>query len=630
MTDRRILPTRSAAALAAAGQEQPAGGLARGDSPRVKPLSYPGRSVERSALVRPVTTLDLTLRPGRRLGQARVRLDAGGLPGDERSAYTDVPLNYGLLRLNQTPVGRRYPVLAFGAAASPAYLRDLLDQPGRSLAIPLVRARVEGAAVGFAACTSRWGYVPATPVVRPDISTDGYVMWLDEQQVELVSEPECGFERVLVRPEDGVRVTLAESGEVLGACHMYTNTHGYLVDQENGEPLPIGPQAELLTELARRSTRLRKVFGRSPDEWVQRAARMGADEVALLFEEAEVAFRQPVIGELAGNPWHSARYDDLPPAGPPPEGTFRVGPSPDGVFRDGQSVVRMSAALAERFGVDKHVVVSPAVPGVKDGMEALALVIANPDSEESTTVEVDQVIRNAIGVEVGESVTLRSVKLHRRRWPDLIIGRPNYVTARVQVADLAIVEREVCLIDPLTLELLGIESGEEVVLEGNPDARGAIAQVRVKAFATSDEIQQRRADLDGGDFSALFPSARDALGVYPDLPWVFLDRSTRTALGLHRKLAPVRIKPSRSFQLRRELREMMLLLGIAFIGVLQIIGDRTWQAGVLLFLVAMVIFGIALRMRGRLMHRVGIAPEHSWRAASAGLTTRRRGPRRRR
>jgi hypothetical protein len=59
--------------------------------------------------------------------------------------------------------------------------------------------------------------------------------------------------------------------------------------------------------------------------------------------------------------------------------------------------------------------------------------------------EIDQVVRNAIGVEVGESVRLEPALVRRRRWPDFLIGTPNYVTGRMQVADLTTVERDVCL-----------------------------------------------------------------------------------------------------------------------------------------------------------------------------------------
>lgn len=288
----------------------------------------------------------------------------------------------------------------------------------------------------------------------------------------------------------------------------------------------------------------------------------------------------------------------------------------------------MSRPLAERIGAATHVRVRPAVPDAAEGIDVVAAILIDEDSQATDFAELDQVVRNAIGVEVGEAVWLEPAIVRRRRWLDLLIGTPNYVTGRMQVADLTTVERQVCLMDPLTLELLGVDSGEEVVLEGGLEPDGQVAQARLVAFATSPEIQQRRSDLDGGDLSALFPSSRDALGVHPDLPWLFLDRRTRDSLRLGRKLAPVRVRSSRVFQLRREVREMMLLFGIAFIGVLQIISDQVLQIGVLLLLVLMIIGGIALRMRGRLSRHTKGGPTGPWTTSTTGAPPHRRHLRR--
>jgi hypothetical protein len=608
------------------------GRLSWDDSPRTNPLSYPGDWLPTSALIRPTSEWPLLPRRGRRLSQARVRLDADGLPGDDRVANVDVPLNYVLLRLNQPSVGQRYPVLSIGASPAPSYMRHVLDRPGHTLTVPLVQARVEGLEVAFAATVTEWGYVPVTPVIAPDRSTECFVMWLDEAQLAEVDEPESGFMRIFVPVGDpadgGVRITLP-SGEILGGCYVYVNRHGILTepDGRGGMPADIS-QPDLMTGLLARSESLRTTFGETPHDWAERASAGVYPEASRLFEREGWVLREPWFDQLADAPVPNLRYDEILPVDDLPTGAVQVRATREPAERDGDSVVRISRVLAERVGPTTHVRIRPAVPGAPEGIAVIAAIIIDDDSHETDRAELDQVVRNAIGIEVGESVYLEPAQIRRRRWPDLLIGTPNYVTGRMQRADLTTVERDVCLMDSLTLELLGVESGEEVVLEGGIDDDGEVAQVRIAAFATSAEIQQRRSDLDGGDINALFPSSRDALGVHPDLPWMFLDRGTRDALRLGRKLAPVRVRSSRTFQLRRELREMMLLFGIAFIGVLQIIDDQLVQIGVLTLLILMITGAIAIRMRGRLSRHTKGGPGGPWTTSTVGTAPHRRRLRR--
>ena len=108
-----------------------------------------------------------------------------------------------------------------------------------------------------------------------------------------------------------------------------------------------------------------------------------------------------------------------------------------------------------------------------------------------------------------------------------------------------------------------------------------------------------------GGFGALYPSSRDALGVYPDLPWIFLDKTTRALLGLgSQKLAIVRVRSSRVFQLRQELREIMLILVIAFLGLVDIVTSPSARSVMIVSMVLIIASAVVLRMRSRLTHRV--------------------------
>lgn len=159
-------------------------------------------------------------------------------------------------------------------------------------------------------------------------------------------------------------------------------------------------------------------------------------------------------------------YGDRAPAHRVPDGTFRARPTTDDFDRHGQAAVRVAPSVANRLGAN-HVLVSLAEIGDMSGagIRALSRVVA-ADGLAETEAEVDQILRNSVGAEVGEDVVLAPVKVTGSPVADAVFGRPNYVTCRVQTADLTTVEREVCLLDELTLNLLGVQAGDEVVIEG--------------------------------------------------------------------------------------------------------------------------------------------------------------------
>jgi hypothetical protein len=621
------------------------------EAPRERPTTYPGAWPENSILLAGATHFRLQLRRGRRLGQARI-LDCEHLPGEELTTEPELPLSHAMICYNVARVDDRTPVLAVGSNAAPAQLRHKYADSGVSAVMPLVKAKVEGLAAGVAAEVAGNGYVPATPIFGGDLVDELFVQWLDAHQLALLDETEPGYERLLLPAGDpaegGVRITLP-SGEVLGACYAYLSTRGSLADPSiprrraaagpappaegtdllrlpregprlTGRTIGHDRQTELVTALLDGSPRLRHLMGNST-EWFVRIRKPGVvDEVRQIFQEEGWARQQDVASRSVHEPGNAPPqvYGRILPAQPPQPGTWRVVPSADDIKREGQTVVRVTTDTSQTLGNPRHVTLrtAAAVPGSDiERLEAIARVLVDDDTGTAFTppghtvpdhvIELDEVLRLALGVEVGEDVTLAGIRVHHRRWLNHLIGRPFYVTCRVQIADPATAEREVCLLDPLTLDLLGIESGAEVVVEGRADDQGEARQIRLKALAVTDSVRQRREAITGGDFGSRFPSVRDALGVAHEIPWIYIDMTGRALLGISgQPLATVRVRPSRSFQLRQELREMLVVLGLAFIGVIELVTETWARIGLLIAMVALVVTTISVRMRGRLMRRI--------------------------
>ncbi|GAA5033994.1 hypothetical protein [Streptomyces siamensis] len=587
--------------------------LGLSEAPREHPLSYPGVWPTESGLLHENRLLRLRPIPNRRLAKWLVEQPPGGFRAGA-AGHGPVPLNYALMCANQTLVGDRFPVISVGSNACPAQLRHKMEGLGVSSTIPIVKARVTGIGIGVSAYVSPLGYVSSSPFHTPGVSRDLFITWLDAAQLEIVDasegifDPDGEYDRVLLPPED-FPMELA-SGELLGGAYLYVHRYGVIHDG-SGAPRTHPGERRLLTELLSESRQLREWFGDTPEEFSTRArgneqlcekgTRLFADEGRL----TDSGLRQYVTGEPA-----RTVYDDIHPANSLPSGSYHTGRTPDAFDQRGAGVVRLSRAVSAALGDPQFAIVQntqiPAARHERLGALATVIVAADIPAQEDRSVQVDHSLRVGVGLEPGEAVSVRAARLPRvrSRWQERFFGPVSYLTCRVQDGDRASAEQEVCLLDTLTLELLGVTSGDVVVLEGFPGADGVVPVLQLKAIRTSDEVQGRRKELHGGDMTSRYPSSLDALGTFPDLPWVFLDRRLWSGLGLEGQwLATVRIRCSRSYQLKKELREMVFLLGIAFIGVVTVLNSVVWQAASLAVLVLLVGFVVNVRLRSRLNQR---------------------------
>lgn len=568
-----------------------------GPSPRDDPLTYPGVAPRSSGLVTEGPYLVAEPRRGRRLAQARVVL------GAERPAALDVGLSrvslgFALLRLNAVPIEARIPVLAVGSNAAITQMQAKFQEAGISSVMPLTWADVTGIRVGVAAMISRWGYVPAAPVFEPGATARLAVNWLDPEQLTALDETEVGYERRLVADADGTRVRL-ESGEELPSTGIYACRRGLVADPATGRALDLPDQRELLALLLAGGGRaVRSLAGRDVEGFV----RAGADPERhplledALFDSSGVPVLPWAAPGRTGDPEPYGRGRSGLPAPPGAAGARRVAPSPDDVDRGGEPVVLVAPALREALGEPSHVVVRSCMDD-----QAPAAVGRLLEGEAIEEVQVDQSLRNGLGLEIGEWVTLEPAGVVRHRVADVVLGTPHSLLCRVQQAELVTSERPAALLPSLALDLIGVESGDRVVVEGLPrDAGGRLRAVTVRAFEAPDETLARRERLTGGGIQHRFPSARDALGVYPDLPWIFMDRALRNRLGLAQPLAVVRVRASRKDQVTKELREMLLVLVIAFIGLLQVVDVGVAWVAFLVLATALVVGAVGMRLRSRL------------------------------
>jgi hypothetical protein len=556
-----------------------------------EPWTYPGRPASGSGLLQGGTYRSLTVRPNRRLGQAVVNNDASTF-GEN--------LNYALLQANVAAVDARHLVVAIGSNAAPAVIHRKLAREGVNGVVPFVAGQVSGVVLGHSAHVSAAGYFAATPLAAPDlpVTLPVFASLLDDEQLTCIDNTEPNYDRILVT-DPSMRLLL-ESGEAPESYWMYVSTWG-LLGPSSG-PVGFGTQE--------------RVFGVLTDRLSEFGALGLAGDLpsAMRRLASDDGLRRQVSDELAVAGWvhasgfpvepgprHEQRYGATPAGFPEADDASQrmvVVSSRNDLQRMGEQCIALHPDDIERGGWRSHVAVHSLVR--RDLAPAITRLVRS-DSCGRGTVELDQVVRNALGLELQEQVRLEPALVRHRPVIDLLVARPHFSMVRVQAADLASVEQNIGLMTPVAMNILGLSDGDRVVLQGAPISTGQAEEVRISVHAAPDEMVQRRVALSGGGLSSRFPGARDALGVYPDLPWIFLDASTRERLGLTGfKLPVVRARASRRFQVGRELRELLLLWILAFVGLATVVSSRAILAAILCLFVLLGVFVIRSRIKQRL------------------------------
>ncbi|MCW2938479.1 MAG: hypothetical protein JWN00_1464 [Actinomycetia bacterium] len=201
--------------------------------PITAPLTYPGRALDGpAALLLDDSLFDLW--PGATpTGRWLVN-------GDEVATLDDMLADAGA-----APMSERHPVLAVGSNAAPAQLARKFSRAGVRPAVPITAVRVHGIAAGVSAHISRPGYIPAAPITVDGETSDLFVTWLDDAEVQAMDETEPNYHRV--RLPAAYPVTLPGE-QAVPDCWVYVSKHGCLLDR-SGEPRRLVAQRELISAL---------------------------------------------------------------------------------------------------------------------------------------------------------------------------------------------------------------------------------------------------------------------------------------------------------------------------------------------------------------------------------------------
>lgn len=182
-----------------------------------------------------------------------------------------------------------------------------------------------------------------------------------------------------------------------------------------------------------------------------------------------------------------------------------------------------------------------------------------------------------------------------------LLGR-RYIMLRVCKPLMNDIESDLCRIPVTAFPLLGVEEGDDVVLESVVERDGSfqLRSVKLQAFVASESMIKERESLESPESGARFIQAESVLGVTPDLERVFLDRLDRADLDVE-PVHAVRAGRSLGNQFAKNLREFGVIALASLFAIIPFISfgiarALPWVLGALAVAVLLVLWRIRSMM----------------------------------
>jgi hypothetical protein len=471
--------------------------------------------------------------------------------------------------------------LACGSNASPAQLRRKLSGHGGGSVVPVIGARVSGVDVVYSAHMSSYGAIPATLVASPGTEVSLHITFLDESQLRLMDDTELNYARVRIGGNE-FPLTL-ESGEKLSEYYAYLSTRGVLLLENRPVRLATIPgrrtsfqpatEEEVLSRVVSLvSQNLESSQAADVADFLDkvRSSQVSTSEISEQLRDNHSESNVGVLGD-GGRP---KIYREIASQWPGRQDREMLTVLPNYDRKPGDYALAVHPNVKSRLRLARYAVVENQV-----GEHVFSLIGAFSSKEvvdSEDQIRMDQTIRDAIGVKIRETVKLYPLRHFGgvlRRLIDILLPR-KYLVMRVQTAHATMIERPGCLIPEIAMEILGVEPGDEVVLESAVREEGSPAyrleEHKLRAYPTPADAQELREKTVSGMLQSRYPDCAEAFGVFPDLPWIFVDADVRRALKLG-KCSPVRVRASRRYQLIKEFREFALLIVITLLSAISLL-----------------------------------------------------------
>lgn len=611
-------------------------------SVRLKPINYPGNFAPWHCVVNKDNFQRIIYTPGRRLGQSRVLV----LDEQDSQKTKTVSLNKYLLLANSARIDERFPVVGVGSNSDPQVMAEKFarfsDEHGIYIdpVFPMFRAQLFNVGIGHLPVASKGGYF-ALAAHSIDCEEGLYstvtVSFLDRSQMRALDETEPNYIRSLISSNTQSKIDLkiedvSDGGkvekvgnELLDAFYVYRSRWGILRDEITCSPLPkYDSQKELFSRLGGRFPELYARLEKFSLGGQTQSSNLSLEEYPHLnsvisnsdgLESFLISSKK--TSEGSSDTQLERDYSDITSRWVGLKTSkYRVAATIPGVHETRNAPLAVVTEQMLKEIKERHHTKGKKISGntVKVSFKAPQLEVANHKFDcvaqlvsiqgASDVVELDQLVRNAIGVELNEFVDLDFLDHNFTKFN-------RFQVFRRQTADTSIVEQDSCIMDSTAMKLLGVEDGDQIVLLGQPKSNtdSRIPHMKIRVFAAEDKIELRRGKS-GGGLSSRFPGTDATLGVHPDIPWIFLDGDAAKKLNVS-KMQPVLARASYASLWAREVREISIALSLAFIGIFSALVDeenRNTEAMIILASsVALILISASFLVGWKIITKVGLS-----------------------
>ncbi len=585
------------------------------------PLVYPGKIPDFSFLYQKEDFYKIDLILGRRVGQSHLIWSGDKPDGACRSRES---LNNRLVRIGATSLEYRYPVITYGSNASPSQLEGKYFRQGISSVIPVIQGRLLGVDIVYSPHFTSYGSIPATVITCPGAEIEIHVTFINEMQLQILDQSEPNYNRV--RMDSREFPLQLKTGEILSEYYIYISKKGYLkfdnqlyrlsaIKALNSKFHP-ATQIDILTKLI--------------DYWNRENQEKKFDNVDTFVNllKSEAVWKDRLNRWLSQRFRHSDQaltfdtdfspkvYRQIKPIWPK-KGKDEFIIEPNYQRSPGEFAIAINQKVAKSRGLGRHVRIEHTLHNHSFSVIAERLLKSQVDDPE--IILMDQTLRNSLGVDIGDTVKIQKIKTSRslrQLLLDSLIPR-NYLMMRVQKADKLMIEKPNCTMTGIAMEILGIENGDIVIFESSiydkKSGNYKIVDLPLRAYQVPESMKQLRESTQSGMFlKTRFPDCSEVFGVFPDLPWVFIDADARIELGIQ-MCSPVKVSISRRYQLIKEFRSFSLLIILSILGATSLFDVEPFSIGgifqvplslCILFLIIVIALLLFINMRQRLSPKI--------------------------
>jgi len=228
------------------------------------------------------------------------------------------------------------------------------------------------------------------------------------------------------------------------------------------------------------------------------------------------------------------------------------------------------------------------------------------NSLEEDCVKIDQTLRDAVRLSVGDKVALYRLQLSITQRTILFLRRlfsARSIWAYVYQAYPRDMEKNICRLSPEAREVLGVSQGDWLRLESVfLDESNACYRSRVitlRAFDLSaDEVKQTRQDAQ--KIAQELVARSDELKKFErhQLPFSRIDKEARVNLASEGNeielLQPAKISPNIWYLIKNRVQFYIVSLFLALVGTIITFSEFSWTVGIIVLAVAIVILTIGV------------------------------------